>query len=96
MDKILPDPRSGKILKSSELNKSLPAPNNPEKQPDQKVTFQQVLKQVSQGSGSTVIRKDLVDQYRDLLAQGTYEVKAQELAEKMIQKIRENKSREIV
>jgi len=38
----------------------------------------------------------MVNKYKDSLANGTYEVKAQELAEKIIQKIREDKTREII
>ncbi|MEE9498322.1 MAG: flagellar biosynthesis anti-sigma factor FlgM, partial [Nitrospinaceae bacterium] len=68
-----------------------------ENQPTQKVSFQEILKSVAgKTQGSPKIRQDLVDKYKVSLANGTYEVKAQELAEKMIQKIREDKTREII
>ena len=38
------------------------------------------------------IRHELVDKYRDVLQKGSYEVKADEIAEKIVQKIKENKS----
>jgi anti-sigma28 factor (negative regulator of flagellin synthesis) len=38
----------------------------------------------------------MVNKYKSSLANGTYEIKAEELAEKMIQKIREDKTRGII
>lgn len=38
------------------------------------------------------IRQDLVSKFRDVLRKGSYEVKADEIADKIVQKIRENKS----
>jgi flagellar biosynthesis anti-sigma factor FlgM len=37
------------------------------------------------------IRQELVNKYRDVLQNGSYEVKANEIAEKIVQNIRENK-----
>ena len=45
---------------------------------------------------SLKIRQDMVNKYKVSLANGTYEVKAQELAEKMIQKIRDDKTQKII
>ena len=62
-----------------------------------KASFKEVLKGVAAGNPSaTEIRKDIVEKYKTSLAEGTYEVKAEELAEKMIQKIRDNKKRAII
>ena len=38
------------------------------------------------------IRYDLVRKYREVLADGTYKVKSTELADKMVQKVKENKN----
>ncbi len=45
---------------------------------------------------SSEIRKDLVQKFRTVLEEGSYQVKAQEIADKMVQKIRENKNRLIL
>ncbi|GJL78203.1 MAG: hypothetical protein NPINA01_11920 [Nitrospinaceae bacterium] len=42
------------------------------------------------------IRHQLVSKFRDILEQGTYKVKANEIADKMVQKIREQKNRTII
>jgi len=39
------------------------------------------------------IRHELVNKFRDVLKSGSYEVKANEIADKIVQKIRENKNR---
>lgn len=39
------------------------------------------------------IRHELVNKFRDILKSGSYEVKANEIADKIVQKIRENKNR---
>ena len=38
------------------------------------------------------IRFDLVKKYREVLADGSYQVKSDELAEKIVQKVKENKN----
>ncbi|MCH7650183.1 MAG: flagellar biosynthesis anti-sigma factor FlgM [Nitrospinae bacterium] len=52
--------------------------------------------EVQKSERKTEIRRDLVEQYKATLANGTYEIKAKELAEKMVQKIQENKTRAII
>lgn len=42
------------------------------------------------------VRKELVSKFRDFLEKGSYQVKADEIADKMVQKIRENKNRLII
>lgn len=91
------DAISGKNLTPRRLEQESPSKKNSESQATQKLSFQEVLKSVAgKAGGAPAIREDLVNKYKVSLANGTYEVKAQELAEKMIQKIRENKTREII
>lgn len=42
------------------------------------------------------IREHLVSQFREILEQGTYQVKADEIAKKMVQKIQEGKDQTII
>ena len=42
------------------------------------------------------MRYDLIKKYRDILDNGTYVVKAEELADKIVQKIKENKNRMVI
>ena len=42
------------------------------------------------------VRYDLIKKYREVLDSGTYVVKAEELADKIVQKIRENKNRLVI
>ncbi len=91
------DSTSGKNLTPRRLEQEVSSNKKSETRPAQNVSFQKVLKSaVDKAAGSPEIRKDLVNKYKASLANGTYEVKAQELAEKMIQKIRESKTRGII
>jgi anti-sigma28 factor (negative regulator of flagellin synthesis) len=95
MNEFYFDPTSGKNLTSRKLDQGASSKKSLENQPSQKVSFKEILKgAVSKKEGA--IRQDMVNKYKNSLANGTYEVKAQELAEKMIQKIREDKTREII
>ncbi len=97
MNEFYLDSTSGKNLTPRRLEQEVPSKKNSENRPTQNASFQEVLKNVADKTeGSPEIRQDLVNKYKVSLANGTYEVKAQELAEKMIQKIRENKTREII
>ena len=42
------------------------------------------------------VRYDLINKYRDILSNGSYVVRAEELADKIVQKIRENKNRIVI
>ncbi len=42
------------------------------------------------------VRQELVKKFKDYLEEGTYKIKAEEIADKMVQKIRENKNRQII
>ena len=43
-------------------------------------------------SVASEIRQDVINKFRDILQKGSYEVKANEIADKIVQKIRENKN----
>lgn len=62
-----------------------------------KVTLSEPSKaQASASTSKTIaseIRHELVNKFRDVLQNGSYEVKANEIADKIVQKIRENKNR---
>lgn len=88
---------SGKLPAPSRTEKENSAPKNAENPDTHSESFKEILKSaVRKSDGSTKIRQDLVKKYKSTLADGTYEVKARELAEKMVQKIRENKERTII
>ena len=88
------DSPSGKNLTSRRLEPEVPANRKTGPLPAQNLSFKRILEgAVDKGAGSSEIRRELVDKYKVSLANGTYEVKAHELAEKMIQKIREGKTR---
>ena len=55
------------------------------------------MKSSIDGSGviASDVRYELIKKYREILANGTYQVKADELADKIVQKIKENKNRAI-
>ncbi len=90
---------SGKNLTPRKLEQESSSKKASENTSTPKASFQDVLKSVAaktKAEGSSKIRKDVVEKYKSSLAEGTYEVKAKELAEKMIQKMTENKTRVII
>ena len=48
------------------------------------------------GKASGQVRDQLVTKFRDYLEQGTYQIKADEIAKKMVQKIQEEKDQTII
>ena len=64
------------------------------------VTLSKTSKTQASASGvksvASKIRQDLVNKFRDILQKGSYEVKANEIADKIVQKIRENKNSTIL
>ena len=56
-----------------------------------KVSKNQGASKVSKGTKSE-IRHDLVNKFRNILQDGTYSIKADEIADKIVQKIRDNKN----
>ena len=55
------------------------------------VSKNQDISKVSKGTTSE-IRHDLVNKFRNILQDGTYSIKADEIADKIVQKIRDNKN----
>ena len=88
-------------INGSAKGKNKPAVGKPSstKNVDQ-VTLSETSK--AQASASEVksvaseIRQDLVNKFREILQNGSYEVKANEIADKIVQKIRENKNNMIL
>ena len=61
-----------------------------------RVTLTESSKEKSSIDGRGIIsdvRYDLVKKYREVLANGSYQVKSEELADKIVQKVKENKNR---
>ena len=56
------------------------------------------IKASIQGKGNIAsdVRYELIKKYREILDSGNYVVKAEELADKIVQKIRENKNRMVI
>ena len=56
------------------------------------------IKASAQGKSKIVsdVRYELINKYRDKLDSGKYGIKAEELADKIVQKIRENKNRIVI
>ena len=60
-----------------------------------RVSISKIYKGNSSTNGREIasdIRYDLVKKYREVLADGSYKVKSTELADKMVQKVKENKN----
>ena len=97
MSEFYIDPTSKNNLTPRRLEQEVSSKKKPDHSSASKESFQEVLKSVAaKAQDPSAIRKDVVEKYKNSLADGTYEVKAQELAEKMIQKIRENKKQVII
>jgi anti-sigma28 factor (negative regulator of flagellin synthesis) len=97
MNELSLNSSSGKSLPSSRVDKKNTAAKAQKSAVAPSESFKKVLKHVVlKSEGTPEIRRDLVEQYKATLARGTYEIKARELAEKMVQKIRENKTRTII
>ena len=56
------------------------------------VTKNQDTSKASKKGTTSEIRHDLVNKFRNLLRDGTYSIKADEIADKIVQKIRDNKN----
>jgi anti-sigma28 factor (negative regulator of flagellin synthesis) len=97
MNDIFLDPNSRKHLISGSKETVIPPQKSSQGETDKDISFREVLKGVTgKKVSSPEIRRDLVEKYKTSLAEGTYEIKAHELAEKMIQKIRESQTRVII
>ena len=73
---------------------------NENKNKNDKVTLSSTSKVKASNQRQTNIvsdvRYDLINKYRKVLESGDYVVKAEELADKIVQKIRENKNRMVI
>ncbi len=47
---------------------------------------------LAEGAPASEIRQDLVNKFKNYLNEGSYEIKADEIADKIVQKIRESKN----
>ena len=99
MNKLGPTSKIGRqdAINGSAKGKSKPVAGKPASAKNiDRVTLSETSK--TQASASEVksvaseIRRDLVNKFRNILQQGSYEVKADEIADKIVQKIRENKN----
>ena len=83
-------------------NKSRKLDNNIKegKNKNDKVTLSPTSKVKASNQGQTNIvsdvRYDIINKYREVLSNGNYVVKSDELADKIVQKIRENKNRMVI
>lgn len=56
----------------------------------------EALSEATKSKTGVQVREKLVSKFRDILENGTYQVKAEEIADKMVQKIREQKNSAII
>ena len=103
MNKLEPAIKIGRqnTINGSAKGKNKPAVGKPSSTKNvDRVTLSKTLK--AQASPSEVksvaseIRQDVINKFRDILQKGSYEVKANEIADKIVQKIRENKNNMIL
>ena len=70
--------------------------SGPTGKPLDRVTLSEVSKNQVPSKGSKgiagEIRHDLVNKFRNILRDGTYSIKSDEIAEKIVQKVRDNKN----
>lgn len=99
------DPTNKIAQRSSAKKAPAPAPKLPSQSENapsssDRVTLShkpvQTPSKTSDAKASGHIRDNLVSKFRDYLEQGTYKVKADEIAQKMVQKIQEKKDQTII
>jgi flagellar biosynthesis anti-sigma factor FlgM len=88
--------REKTVKSDSKGARSYATNSGPSGKPLDRVTLSEVSKNqdtsnVSKGKTSE-IRHDLVNKFRNILQDGTYSIKADEIADKIVQKIRDNKN----
>ena len=82
-------------VKSLKINTS----NIEKKSKSDRVSLTESSKAKSSIDGRNVVsdvRYDLVRKYKEVLANGSYQVKSEELADKIVQKVKENKNRILI
>ena len=103
MNKLGPTSKIGRqdAINGSSKGKNKPVAGKPASAKNiDRVTLSETSK--TQASASEVksvaseIRQDVINKFRDILQKGSYEVKANEIADKIVQKIRENKNNMIL
>ena len=103
MNKLEPTSKIGRqdAINGSAKGKNKPVAGKPASAKNiDRVTLSETSK--TQASASEVksvaseIRQDVINKFRDILQKGSYEVKANEIADKIDQKIRENKNNVIL
>ena len=99
MNKLEPASKIGRqdAINGSAKGKNKPVAGKPASAKNiDRVTLSETSKTQASASGvksvASKIRQDLVNKFRDILQKGSYEVKANEIADKIVQKIRENKN----
>ena len=99
MNKLEPTSKIGRqdAINGSAKGKNKPVAGKPASAKNiDRVTLSETSKTQASASGvksvGSIIRQDLVNKFRDILQKGSYEVKANEIADKIVQKIRENKN----
>jgi len=99
MNKLEPTIKIGRqnTLNRPAKGKNKPAVGKPSSPKNiDRVTLSKTSKTQASASGvkkvASEIRQELVNNFRDILQKGAYEVKANEIADKIVQKIRENKN----
>ena len=99
MNKLEPTSKIGRqdAINGSAKGKNKPVAGKPASAKNiDRVTLSETSKtQASASEAKSVtseIRRDLVNKFRNILQQGSYEVMADEIADKIVQKIRENKN----
>ncbi len=95
-----PDKVSRRPAVNKPAGKITPSRKSQETSPDESVDRVSLSStsrvKASQKAPAGEIRRDLVNKFRRILAQGDYDVKANEIADKIVQKIRENKNQVIL
>ena len=92
-----------KLVRSNTVKDDFKAMNNSDKSPNKivvasdRVSLSQNIKPQQSPSktlknGTGEIRHDLVNKFRSVLQDGTYSIKADEIADKLVQNIRDNKN----
>ncbi len=88
--------RGNAVNSDSKGTRSSKKSSSPSGKPLDRVTLSEVSKNKDTSKApkgtTSEIRHDLVNKFRSVLQDGTYSIKADEIADKIVQKIRDNKN----
>ncbi len=88
--------RGNAVKSDSKGLRSSTKSSSPSGKPLDRVTLSEVSKKQDTSKApkgtTSEIRHDLVNKFRNVLQDGTYSIKADEIADKIVQKIRDNKN----